>query len=110
LGRIEGDDMSKTYEADDYAGIAARLKEIQDEKLVTAGVSLLSEQLPDNMLPCQIEYFAQNLYMPWWLASISSETDIAWTDEEIAEYARNIPSYAWPSLAYIDNETDERYT
>ena len=123
----------KTYEADDYLGIAARLREIQAEKINTPEPVFLLYMDDDNdkewmtLLPManvSTEYFAQNLYMPWttvefdkaedegdrWVSYSEKNRFPEYTDEELEEYVRNIPGSFWPLAldAYQDVDTNDK--
>ena len=125
----------KTFEADDYSGIAARLREIQAEKANTQNITTwdeniqtiadtLSESLGRHLFSSKgIEYFAQNLYMPWttvefdkadegdrWISYSEKNRFPEYTDEELEEYVRNIPGSFWPLAldAYQDVETNDK--
>jgi hypothetical protein len=126
----------KTFEADDYSGIAARLREIQAEKANTQNITTwdeniqtiadtLSESLGRHLFSSKgIEYFAQNLYMPWttvefdkaedegdrWISYSEKNRFPEYTDEELEEYVRNIPGSFWPLAldAYQDVDTNDK--
>jgi hypothetical protein len=123
----------KTYEADDYSGIAARLREIQAEKASTPEPVFLLYMDDDNdkewmtlrpMANISTEYFAQNLYMPWttvefdkaedegdrWISYSEKNRFPEYTDEELEEYVRNIPGSFWPLAldAYQDVDTNDK--
>ena len=114
----------KTYEADDYSGIAARLREIQAEKASTPEPVFLLYMDDDNdkewmtlrpMANVSTEYFAQNLYMPWTTVEVDKAEDEGdrwvsyseknrfpeYTDEELEEYVRNIPGSFWTPYKHV---------
>ena len=114
----------KTYEADDYSGIAARLREIQAEKASTPEPVFLLYMDDDNdkewmtlrpMANISTEYFAQNLYMPWTTVEVDKAEDEGdrwvsypeknrfpeYTDEELEEYVRNIPGSFWTPYKHV---------